>query len=319
MTRPVSVVVPSLDRRELLEANLPPLLAELAARAMGDEVVVVDDTGADVLADWLARRFPGVRTVARTENGGFANALRSGVEAARHELCFSMNTDVRVRPGFLDPLVACLADADVFGVVPRVFLNGEEGRIESLTELVWQDGVADFRQPALLPSPAAPERPSFRPTPVAFAVGGAWLFRRREFLELGGFDPLFAPFYWEDIDLCWSAWRAGRRTIYQPASIVEHHHRGTIRSVAADAAVLAAIRKNRWLFQWKHLDAELLPEHLGALYRHALDAWLCDRRAELEALALAFEQLDEVLAKRAGLPPSRAPFLELVARSSPPA
>lgn len=313
MTRPVSVILPSLDRRELLEQNLPPLLEELAARALGDEVVVVDDTGADVLSAWLAGRFPGVRAVARATNGGFANALRSGVEAARHELCLSLNTDVRVRPGFLDPLVACLGDAHVFGVVPRVLLNGEEGRIESLTGLQWRDGEADFHQPAL---EGALERPPFRPTPVAFAVGGAWLFRRREFLDLGGFDPLFAPFYWEDIDLCWSAWRAGRPTIYQPASVVEHHHRGTIRGVAGEEAVLAAIRKNRWLFQWKHLDAGLLPEHLGALYRHALDAWLCDRRAELVALALAFEQLDEALARRAALP-AAAGFHELVARSSP--
>ena len=63
------------------------------------------------------------------------------------------------------------------------------------------------------------------PTPVAFAVGGTCLFRRVEFLAGGGFDPLYEPFYWEDIDLCWQAWSAGRRVLYQPASVVEHHHR----------------------------------------------------------------------------------------------
>ena len=320
MSRPVSVVVPALDRRELLAASLPPLLAELAARAAGDEVVVVDDSGPPAdprrgrLSAWLAERFPAVRVVEHGRNEGFARALLTGVEAARHELCFSMNTDVHVRRGFLEPLVACLADEDVLGAVPRVLLGGDEERVESLTELELRAGEVDFRQPGLAGAPAALLA---GPSPVAFAIGGAWLFRRDDFLRAGGFDPLFRPFYWEDIDLCWCAWRAGRRIVHVPAAVVEHHHRGTIGEVASSAAVLAAIRKNRWLFQWKHLDPELLPEHVAALARHALDAWLRDRREELVHLVLALEQLDEALASRAALPAPVAPFRELLARSSP--
>jgi len=316
MTRAVSVVLPSLERRELLEANLPPLLAELERRAAGDEVLVVDDTGRDALAAWLGARFHGVRCVARAENGGFARALRSGVEAASHELCFSLNTDVRVRPGFLAPLLGCLEDPGVFAAVPRVLLDGDEERVESATELRWSEGQAGFAQPALAPGGAA-LLPRDEPFPVAFGVGGTLLFRRADFLDAGGFDPLFEPFYWEDIDLCWRAWRAGRTTLLHPASVVEHHHRGTIRGLASEAAVLAAIEKNRWLFQWKHLDGELLEEHLAGLLRETLDAWMEDRRDALVALALAFEQLDEALARRAEQPPPVAGFLELLARSTP--
>jgi hypothetical protein len=47
------------------------------------------------------------------------------------------------------------------------------------------------------------------------------------------------------------------------ASVVEHAHRGTIGQVAREELVLAAIEKNRALFEWKHLDTpELVREHL---------------------------------------------------------
>ena len=65
---------------------------------------------------------------------------------------------------------------------------------------------------------------------------------------------LFAPFYWEDVDLCLCAWRRGRRVEEVPSSVVEHHHRGTIGSAVPEDLVLAAIEKNRHLLLWKHLD-----------------------------------------------------------------
>ena len=90
MSQSVSVIIPALDDYELLARNLKPLFAELERRSEDDEVIVVDDTGEDQLRPKLAVDFPKVRAVAREENGGFAKALRSGFEEARHTLCFSM-------------------------------------------------------------------------------------------------------------------------------------------------------------------------------------------------------------------------------------
>jgi GT2 family glycosyltransferase len=313
MTQPVSIVLPSLGDVSLLEANLPPLLEETGRRALGDEVLVVDDTGHAVLAPWLAAHHPEVVLVARDANGGFARALLSGVERARHALVFSMNTDVRVRPGFLDPLVACLQEEQVFAVAPRVLLGGHEERIESLTGLRWERGFVSLHQPGLAGGDVQP----ILPTPVAFAVGGTCLFRRAEFLAGGGFDALYEPFYWEDIDLCWQAWSAGRRVLYQPASVVEHHHRGTIGKVVPAAVVRAAIEKNRLLFHWKHLHGAELLQHLAALHRLALDAWISDLRDELVWLDLALEQAEEALASRAALGAPRRSFAESLRLSTP--
>jgi GT2 family glycosyltransferase len=123
---PVSVVVPALGDTALLADALGALVPELARRAADDEVIVVDDTGENRLAPALAERFPSVRWIANPRNVGFARALDAGVRAARHGFVFALNSDVRVREGFLEPLLELVrASPDVFAAVPRVLLRGE--------------------------------------------------------------------------------------------------------------------------------------------------------------------------------------------------
>lgn len=286
----VSVVVPALDDQELILRSLPPLLAELEQRGMNDELYLVDDTGADVLAAWARARFPGARVVARESNGGFGAALLAGARRGRCEYLFAMNPDVVVRPGFLGPLVAALGDDDVDAAMPRVLLDGDEARPESSVALCVEDGRL-----RLVDRPCDEH---VRGAP--FAIGGAFLTRRAPFVESGGFDPLCAPFYFEDVDLGLTAWRRGRRVVEVPASVVEHHHRGTIGPRIPAALVQAAVEKNRLLVHWKHLDNRVeAHEHVSALWRDALDAGFAGRREELVWLALALAELDEVSAARA--------------------
>ena len=314
MSSPVSIVIPSLFDPELFDRSLPPLLSELERRAAQDEVLVVDDTGEDRLAPWFRSHYPSVRVHAREENGGYALALLDGVRAARHALVFCMNPDVVVRPGFLEPLLACLDDANVHSAVPKILLHGEEDEVESLTEIRVERGLAAVGQPGL---EGRADEFSGGPVPVAYAVGGACLLRRDAFVADGGCDPLFEPFYWEDVDVGWRAWRLGQSVLYAPGSVVEHHHRGTIRSRVQEDLVRATIEKNRLLFQWKYLDdPRERAEHVEALYRWMVDARLGDEREELIWLALALDQLEEVERTRAALPPAQRSYREIRAATS---
>jgi len=297
MSLPISAVVPALADLALLEANLPPLLRELDG--VGGELVLVDDTGTGVLAGWASETFAGLaadrlRVVSRSGNGGFGPALLDGARIARGELLLAMNPDVRVRPGFLEPLIQAIQDPETFAVSPRVLLNGDEATPESHNALRLEDGRL-----RVVPRESAS---STGPDPIPFAIGGAFLVRRGEFLSGGGFDPLFAPFYWEDVDLCLCAWRRGRRVEEVPSSVVEHHHRGTIGSAVPEDLVLAAIEKNRHLLLWKHLDeGEVARDHLTSLWRDALDASMAGRREELVWLALALQELPRAMDSRDAL------------------
>ncbi len=301
----VTCIVPALSDFDLLAAHLPPLLDELERTDVGGEVLVVDDTGTGYLTEWLAPRFPDVRALSRERNGGFARALLSGVESARTELVFSMNPDLLVRPDFLAPLIAALDDPEVFAATPRVVLAG--GGVESASRMELRDG--SWRLAA--PPRDVPTEPV--EVEVAFPLGGAFLARRAELAE-AGLDGLFEPFYVEDVDLGWRAWRAGRRIVLRNDAVVEHENRGTIAPRVPESLVRATIERNWLLFQWKHLDDDQLLEHLDVLRARATEAWTLERREELEWFALALEQAEAALAARASVPRDGPTFRELFAR-----
>lgn len=298
MTRAVSFLLPTLDLPELLEKNLPPLLDILEARDVGDEVVVIDDTGTSNVARFVRERFPACRAIARERNGGFARAVTSGVEAAINELVFSMNTDVRVHPGFLEPLIETISREEVGAVTPRVRLDGEEGDLESVTQMSLERGLARFLQPNLESSLETPVEFTDRPIPVGFAVGGTLLMEKATFLEVGGFDPVYEPFYWEDIDLSWKLWKRGFQVLMDPRSVVDHMHQSTIGSVVPRELIRCMQRKNRYAFTWRHLSNDELRESLPLLANRIVDASLQRSREELVGLCYALEDLEAILAGR---------------------
>src|ERR1700759_1270743 len=51
----------------------------------------------------------------------------------------------------------------------------------------------------------------------------ALMVERQVFADLGGFDTVYAPAYFEDSDLCFRLREIGLKTLYQPAARVIHH------------------------------------------------------------------------------------------------
>ena len=106
--------------------------------------------------------------------------------------------------------------------------------------------------------------------------------------------------------------------MYQPASVVEHRHRGTIGRRVPREFVRAVTERNRLLYAWKHLDEpELQRRHLAALYRWALDTYLEDRREDLVWIAFALERRREALAARRAQPPAQRSAAEILRVSRP--
>src|SRR5205807_1108269 len=67
------------------------------------------------------------------------------------------------------------------------------------------------------------DRPEFRfRRDVDYASAACLLVRRSAFVDAGGFDPAFAPAYYEDVDLCLRWWSQGLRVVCQPGSNVSH-------------------------------------------------------------------------------------------------
>ena len=294
-TDAASVVIPNWEGKDLLEKYLPSVLAALAGNP-ANEVIVVDNGSTDGSADFLRARFPSVRVLALPRNLGFGGGSNEGFRAARNDVVVLLNSDMRVDPGFLAPLLEGFHDPDVFAVSCQIFLSDPARRREEtgLTQGWWQDGGLRVTHRA------DPEVNDL--FPCFYGGGGSCAFDRRKFLELGGFDPLLAPFYLEDTDLGYLAWKRGWKVLYQPRSVVYHEHRGTIGKRFREDQIQAVLKKNYLLFCWKNIhEWRRLASHFFFAYAGAvLSAAFGDApgRPNLTALWRAFRQLPRAMRSR---------------------
>jgi GT2 family glycosyltransferase len=104
-----------------------------------------------------------------------------------------------------------------------------------------------------------------RPFYSAFAGGGSAMFDKDKFEELGGFDELLSPYYWEDVELSYRAWKRGYKVLYEPAATATHRISSTIGKLDR-RSVRIIQQRNRLLFHWVHVhDRRLLVSHLAWL------------------------------------------------------
>lgn len=250
-----SVVIPNWNGRDLLERFLPSVTAALAGNA-ANEVIVVDNASTDGSAQFVKEHFPTVRVLELEQNLGFGAGSNAGFQIARNDVVVLLNNDMRVEPHFLEPLLAPFADQLVFSVSCQIFFSDPERRRDEtgLTECWFTRGRLHIGHRV---------DPEIQvPFPCAYPGGGSSAFDRKKFLEVGGFDELFHPFYYEDTDLGMRAWKRGWKVIYQPASIVYHEHRGTIGKTFSPAFIKSTIEKNAALYCWKNLhDWRMLFPH----------------------------------------------------------
>jgi GT2 family glycosyltransferase len=290
VSHPISIVIPTLADHDLLSRALESLQEQQRTRSCVDEILVVDDSGDETFGVWLASEHPQVRVIVHPVNLGFARSVLDGVQAASHEQVMFLNPDVLLRPGCLEALQETLdSQPHVAAVAPYVLLNGTTVSAESLPHLLVEEGLPRIERRELEVNLGHAHRDFPDGIPVAFALGGACLLRRDEYLA-APFDSRFEPFYWEDVDLGQCAWEAGRSVLVDPRAVAEHHHRGTIGARVPESLVRAAIEKNRLLFAWKHLDEDDLAENLHNLAARVIEHDLAEDREALIWLLMALEQ-----------------------------
>jgi GT2 family glycosyltransferase len=261
----------------LLERFLPSVLR--SARHYLDksgapvEVLVVDDGSSDTTLSWLLDQgflladsagtgeAPLELTCLRLEqNCGFGCASNRGVAAARHPLVLLLNNDVELEADSIAPLVEGFDDPAVFAVHCRVFDLDSGRECGTGKRGGFSRGFIRVHGSYVCASYLTTKKPV--PLYSMFAGGGSAMFDRQKFLNLGGFEPLLAPFYWEDVELSYRAWKRGMVVLYEPRSVARHRVSSTIGQLKR-GKVRRIEQRNRLLYHWIHLhDRRLLMQHI---------------------------------------------------------
>ncbi len=291
-----SIVIPNWNGCDLLQKYIPSVLTA-AERCPGTEVIVVDNGSTDGSAAILREKFPAVRVIALEKNLGFGGGSNEGFRQAKNEIVVLLNSDMRVEPDFLQPLIDGFTDELVFAVSCQIFFSDPKKKREEtgLTQGWWHNGFLRVGHRI---------EPEIRDLyPCFYGGGGSCAFDRRKFLELGGFDELLVPFYLEDTDLGYMAWKRGWKVLDQPASVVFHEHRGTIGKKFSEAYIQSVLKKNFLLFTWKNIhEWRRMTSHFFFAWADATLSWIfgdSPERSSLPGIARAFLQLPAAMRSRA--------------------
>jgi GT2 family glycosyltransferase len=301
MTLPsVSIVIPSWNGRRLLERFIPSVLAAaqryLQAGAPSAQIIVVDDGSTDDSVGWLlsqgfcrdeaqgpvhshgdqqgpvhqvragipARNPVDVETrlLTNEKNLGFGVACNRGFAVARNKLVLLLNNDVDIDADCISPLVENFSDGNVFAAHCHV-IDLRTGKVCGTGKLGgFAKGFIRVHR-SYVSKPSGTAQGSLLPALYSmFASGGSAMFDRDKFIEIGGFEDLLSPFYWEDVELCYRAWKRGYSVLYEPRAIARHAISSTIGALDR-RKVQRVQQRNRLIFHWIHLqDRRMMLSHM---------------------------------------------------------
>jgi beta-1,4-mannosyl-glycoprotein beta-1,4-N-acetylglucosaminyltransferase len=277
-----SIVIVTWEGKDLLAESLPPLLSAVRSQGGDHEILVVDNGSTDGTEEYLREHFPEVRVVRSEKNLYFGGGNNLGVRNANNDIVVLLNNDMIVHEDFLQPLLSGFHSRDTFAVASQVFLADPSKRREETgkTRIAFRGGDLDWRHETIVPSD---ENQKY--IPVLWGHGGAVALDREKFLWLQGFDPLFDPFYVEDADLSYSAWKVGWQCVLATESKVVHKHRSST-SRFGHQFIGQIVRRNQLLFLWKNFgDVGKLFVHFFCLPR------ILVRRAGTPGIGIRLEVL----------------------------
>jgi GT2 family glycosyltransferase len=249
----VSIIIPNYNGEQIIKRSLAHVVEAAGAYPGSCEIIVVDDASQDNSLQMITVQFPKIKVIRHEVNLGFAEAVHSGVRASIYAIMIFLNTDVLPDRDFISPLVQWFDRQDTFAVSPLILdRQGKPLRVSWNRSKMVRGEIR--RDKWNLPD-ALEQAHREGPLRSLFASGGSIALRKSMFEQLGGFLPIYKPFYYEDRDLCTRAWQRGWKTLFDPGSRVIHDHVGTIRRFYSVKKIKIIQRRNRLFYLWLYLSS----------------------------------------------------------------
>ena len=180
----LSIVIPTFNRRELLDLTLRALLLT-KADASAYEIIVVDDGSTDGTGEWLQREFPHIAYVWRSKNIGKPNnpglARNCGIRVAQGKWLAFMDSDILHCHDIIHATVKQVTKPALWRAKGDWIMKREYNYATEIETKVGRDEAM----------------------PGQFW----WVAERALIVKLGGFDERFTDYGAEDQDLMARIWR----------------------------------------------------------------------------------------------------------------
>ena len=262
----IDIVIPNYNGFSLLRENLPRIIEEINEHE-GSIIIVDDGSNKDEfesLSNFVKDK--NILLLRNERNSGFSSAVNRGMSKSNSDFVVLLNTDVLPEDNFLDAAIKdLLSDRNLFGI-GFIDKSVEDGKT-----ILRGRGLAKWKKGFLVH-----RRGEVDKTDTFWISGVSSIITRELFEKLSGFDSLYDPFYWEDIDLSYRARKSGYKIEFEPKSVVIHkHYEGSIKKYFSNFQINTIVYRNQFIFVWKNItDSNLLLSHLLWLPYHLLTSIL---------------------------------------------
>lgn len=212
----VTVIIPNYNGIKFIEECLEALLCQVE-NTPEYRILMVDNGSADGSLELVREQFPQVSVIALSSNTGFCHAVNIGIEAAETPYVILLNNDTRVAPSFVKNLTDALMERPAaFSVSAKMLMWDDPQLIDDAGDRYCVLGWAFSRGKGKSAAGYS------RPTEIFSACGGAAIYRKSIFREIGLFDEAHFA-YLEDLDIGYRARIYGYPSYYEPTAEVVHY------------------------------------------------------------------------------------------------
>jgi GT2 family glycosyltransferase len=219
----ITILIPSYNDFDLISDCIASLVATVPQNELN--VLIVDDSANPKHAEKLAtlgnKR---IRIHVRSQNGGFAKCVNSGMELINSGDIILLNSDTVAHRGWFEALKYGASEFEGGAGIVGPKLLYPDGRIQSAgtyrntAEVQWFDHLYRFK-----PSDHGPANIATQ----VLAMTGACLYVKREVIDVIGHLDEGCVFAFDDVDYCLRGWEAGFKTLYFPAAVLTHREGAT--------------------------------------------------------------------------------------------
>lgn len=151
-------------------------------------------------------------------NLGCAGGNNAGWRNSSGQIVVFLNPDTEVTPQCIEQLVLPLIGDTTIGITGAKMYYPNSRTLQHAGGIIHPNGMTghfgigeeDLGQ-------------CDTPRDVDYVTGAGFAITRELLEQLGGFDEEYFPAYYEEVDLCVRARKAGKRVVYIPSAVLTHH------------------------------------------------------------------------------------------------
>ncbi|MEO1102400.1 MAG: glycosyltransferase [Pseudomonadota bacterium] len=217
----VNVVIPVYRSLHHVVATLQSVLESRSETPF--ECVVVDDCSPEPEVSTLLDRLAAsghIRLIRHDQNEGFVRAANTGMAHNAHRDVVLLNSDVLVHDGWLDRLMAPIADDPTIATVTPLSNNATIASYPNFGV----DNNFELEVPSVVVDRLAATTNQGTVVDIPTGIGFCMAIRRAALAEVGDFDAdTFGLGYGEEGDFCMRALKAGWRNVLATDVFVKHY------------------------------------------------------------------------------------------------